>query len=277
MYIHMAGVARVVQPPTEIPSVPPAAPPRAPLHQRIRSDLEAKILSGRWAPGRRIPFEHELIARYGCARMTVTKALTDLVRSGLIERRRRAGSFVARPRVQSAVLAIPDLKAEIEGRGQRYGYRLLARRRRPAGVRDGAELEVPPRTGVLMLTCLHLADAHPLALETRLLNLAAVPEAEDADFSRVPPGNWLLEHVPWTEAEHRITAAAADRSIARRLGIPAGSACLVVERRTWRSGKPITRVRQVFPGDRHHLVARFAPAESRAERFPGRKHDTPGS
>jgi GntR family histidine utilization transcriptional repressor len=240
--------------------VSPALPAR-PLHQRIRSDLEAKILSGHWAPGRRIPFEHELIATYGCARMTVNRALTELVRAGLIERRRRAGSFVARPRAQSAVLAIPDLKAEIDGRGERYGYTLLSRRRRSAGAKDQEELGVPRGTPVLALTCLHLAEGRPLALESRVLNLSAVPEAEQTDFTSVPPGSWLLEHVPWTEAEHRITATAADRATAHRLGLSLGSACLVVERHTWRSGEPITAVRQVFPGDRYHLVARFQPKD----------------
>ena len=238
----------------------PALPAR-PLHQRIRSDLEAKILSGRWAPGRRIPFEHELIATYGCARMTVNRALTELVRTGLIERRRRAGSFVARPRAQSAVLALPDLKAEVEGRGERYGYLLLSRRRRAAGPKDETDLGVARGTAVLGLSCLHLAAGRPLALENRLLNLTAVPEAEETDFSAVPPGSWLLEHVPWTEAEHRITATGADRVTARRLGITIGSACLAVERHTWRSGEPITVVRQIFPGERYHLVARFAPQD----------------
>ena len=32
------------------------------LHQRILSDISEKILSGAWAPGHRIPFEHELTA-----------------------------------------------------------------------------------------------------------------------------------------------------------------------------------------------------------------------
>jgi GntR family histidine utilization transcriptional repressor len=261
MYIHMALRHRVVQSPAEILSVSSALPARTSLHQRIRSDLEAKILSGRWAPGKRIPFEHELIATYGCARMTVNRALTELVRAGLIERRRRAGSFVARPRAQSAVLAIPDLKAEVESRGERYGYALLSRRRRLAGPRDETELGVAQGTPVLALTSLHLAAGRPLALETRLLNLPAVPEAERTNFTATPPGSWLLEHVPWTEAEHRITAAGADRVTARRLGTALGSACLVVDRRTWRSGEPITAVRQVFPGERYHLVARFAPQE----------------
>ena len=39
-----------------------AAPPA--LYQRIRADLEEKIVSGRWPPGHRIPFEHELVETY---------------------------------------------------------------------------------------------------------------------------------------------------------------------------------------------------------------------
>ncbi|MCF3948855.1 GntR family transcriptional regulator, partial [Acidiphilium iwatense] len=84
------------------------ADPVVPLHQRIIADLEAKILSGEWPPGYRIPFEHQLVAHYGCARMTVNKAISTLTAAGLIVRRRRAGSFVASPPVQSAVLQIPD-------------------------------------------------------------------------------------------------------------------------------------------------------------------------
>ena len=57
----------------------------AALHQRIRTDIEAKILSGDLGPGDRIPFEHELTAQYGCSRMTVSKAISALAEAGLIE------------------------------------------------------------------------------------------------------------------------------------------------------------------------------------------------
>ena len=66
----------------------------ASLHQRILADISERIVSGDWPPGHRIPFEHELSAEYQCSRMTVNKALSQLAKSGLIERRRRSGSFV---------------------------------------------------------------------------------------------------------------------------------------------------------------------------------------
>ena len=59
------------------------------LHELILGEVEGRILSGEWPPGYRIPFEHELTAQYGCSRMTVNKALSALVKKGLIERRRR--------------------------------------------------------------------------------------------------------------------------------------------------------------------------------------------
>ena len=52
------------------------------LHQRILSDISEKILSGAWAPGHRIPFEHELTAEYNCSRMTVNKALSVFKKRG---------------------------------------------------------------------------------------------------------------------------------------------------------------------------------------------------
>jgi GntR family transcriptional regulator, histidine utilization repressor len=229
------------------------------LYQRIRGDIEGKILSGDWPPGHRVPFEHELMESYDCSRMTVNKVLSALAAAGLLERRRRAGSFVSRPRVQSAILQIPDMKAEVEKRGERYGYRLLALDKRMASQEDRARLTVPARASVLALRCRHEAEGQPFALEDRLINLRAVPEASQQDFSVTPPNTWLVGHVPWTEAEHRITAENADKAAASELQIDVGAACLVIERRTWRNGEPITAVRLTHPGHLYDLVARFTP------------------
>ena len=231
----------------------------AALYQRIRNDLEVRIMSGAWPPGHRVPFEHELMQTYSCSRMTVNKVLSALADSGLVVRRRRAGSFVARPRVQSAILQIPDLKAEVEKRGERYGYCLLEMQKRAASVHDKARLGVGGRATVLALCCRHEAEGQPFAIEDRLINVQAVPDALKQDFSITPPNTWLVGHVPWTEAEHRITACNADKRIAADLGIDPGAACLVIERRTWRNGEPITAVRITHPGQLYDLIARFTP------------------
>ena len=180
------------------------------LHQRIRADIEARILSGEWAPGHRLPFEHELMAQYGCARMTVNEAMSALANAGLIERRRRAGSFVRAPGGQSAILEIPDIKAEITARGQLYGYELLSYRRRRATGADTQHIAVRAGADLLLLRCRHRAGPSPFALEERRIALAAVPEAARTDFAANAPGTWLLQHVPWHEAEHKIAACNAN-------------------------------------------------------------------
>lgn len=228
------------------------------LHRRIYADLEGRILSGDLSPGDRIPFEHELTDRYGCSRMTVSKAISELAGRGLVTRRRRAGTFVAQPKAHAAVLAIPDLRAEVIGRGQAYGYVLLARiEREPEGAE---EIELASGGRLLDLTCLHSADGAPLAMEHRLIALGAAPQSIGVDFQTVPPGSWLLDSAPWTEAENRISAIAADARAARLLELKPGAACLCVERRTWRDGQGVTRVWQTFPGDRYDLTARFSSA-----------------
>ncbi|HEX7848402.1 MAG TPA: UTRA domain-containing protein [Sphingomonas sp.] len=221
------------------------------VEARIRRDIEARIHSGEWRPGHRIPFEHELVATYGCARATVSKALGGLARDGLIERRRKAGSFVAHPQVHSAVLEVPDLAQVIAARGEVYRWQLTNRR-----VADQAgDVPLP----ALLVEGVHYGGGEPFALERRLIALAAVPDAAQESFTDEAPGTWLLHHVPWTAARHRIRAVEANATEARALGLRPRGACLELDRATWRAGQIVTHVRQLFRGDRYDLVAEFRP------------------
>lgn len=231
------------------------------LHQRILSDIREKILSGTWAPGHRVPFEHELTAQYNCSRMTVNKALSQLAKAGLIERRRRSGSFVRRPRSQAAVLEIHDIRIEVEALGLAYRYERVARHERRSNAEDRSLLELDGPGPVLALECRHFAGERPFAHEQRLINLAAVPEAADEEFFDIAPGPWLIGRVPWSEAEHRIRAVAADSQMAQALDIVLGAPCLVVERRTWGAERPVTHVRFTYAAESHTLVARFRPSQ----------------
>ena len=208
------------------------------------------------------PFEHELTAQYGCSRMTVSKALTQLAGAGLIERRRKAGSFVIRPHSQSAVLEIPDVKAEVAALGLPYRFAIVARSKRRATRADRARFAVAGDEWVLALTCRHDAAQRPFCLEDRLINLSAAPDAAGEPFIELSPGAWLVRRVPWTRAEHRISAAAARSEVARALSVVEGTPCLIVERRTWSGETPVTQVRVTYPGEAHELVARFTPGQN---------------
>lgn len=231
------------------------------LYQRILNDIRGRILSGEWQPGHRIPFEHELAQEYRCSRMTVNKAMSELARTGLIERRRRSGSFVRRPQSQAAVLEIHDIRAEVEALGVPYRYERLSRTVRMATEEDARETGFAADTGLVELVCRHMAGTSPFCLEERTISLAAVPEAGEESFETVAPGPWLVARVPWNAAEHRIRAVAADEHVSKMLGLPRHAACLVVQRRTWSGDTPVTNVRLTYSGETHSLVARFAPQE----------------
>jgi GntR family histidine utilization transcriptional repressor len=233
------------------------------LHQRILSDIQNLILSGEWAPGRKIPVEHELMKQYKCSRMTVSKVLTQLANARMIERRRKLGSFVSRPHSQSAVLTIPDIKAEVTALGQTYAFQVLRRAKRRSTREDKALLGSEKSLPVLELVCLHMAGTQPFCYEHRLINLEAVPQVAKESFEDMPPGTWLLHSVPWSLAEHRIRAAEASADTAAALNIRPKSPVLTVERKT-RSAEStaITFVRLEYPAELHELVASFAPPTS---------------
>lgn len=235
----------------------PADASSTPRYREIQDALRERIISGSWAPGYKLPSEPELAKKFDCARMTVSKALAALANQGLITRRRRAGTVVNTPRPQESILEIHDIESEVMAAGHAYLYQCLHRQIRRASASDAAALSVSRGTSVLVLVGLHRADGRPHALEDRLINLAAVPKARRQKFSRISPGRWLLAQVPWTEAEHQISALNPDRTAAQRLGIRHHEACLCIERTTWLDSQHITYVRILYPADQHRLIARF--------------------
>ena len=241
---------------------------RAPasLHQRILGDIEQRILNGQWPPGQRIPSEQEFTETYDCSRMTVNKVLTQLVHAGLIERRRKAGSFVRRTPSRSAVLDIPDIGAEVAALGEPYRYDIVERRRRRSTRAETEALGLDEAAPVLRVTTLHFAGTRPFCLERRLINLATAPSAAGERFAAEPPGTWLFAHIPWTSAEHRIRATGADADSAPVIGVKRGTPCLEIGRRTWLGDQPVTFVRLIYPGAEHELVARFSPAAAQGGR-----------
>jgi GntR family histidine utilization transcriptional repressor len=231
-----------------------------PRYAEIRRALEKPILSGAWPPGHRVPSEEQLVRRYRCSRMTVNRAMSELAASGLIVRRRRAGTFVALPLSQKSVLRIQNIPVDLAKEGRAYRFELRSRRLGAASAVSAERLRIKVGAPVLELSCLHFADEVPLVVENRLINLSLVPAARDVDFSSVASGTWLLNNVQWREAEHIIRARSATVKLARLLRIAAGDACLVIERTTWLETGIVTNVELTYPGSRHQLAVRFNPS-----------------
>ena len=230
-----------------------------PLHEQIRKAFARKISARELKPGDRLPFEYELTKSLKISRMTVSRALQALADEGLIVRRRKAGSFVAEQVSHETPMTIGVPRTDIQVAGKVYRYELLAR------VRTSASEGQAGKTRILHLVCRHLADDIPMLLERRWINLEAVPAAALENFETSPPGEWLLSHVPWNEAEHVISAVGADREAAGFLEIDEGAPCLRLDRETWSGAATVTHVTLIYPGDRKTFTGRFQPAGDQTE------------
>jgi xanthine/CO dehydrogenase XdhC/CoxF family maturation factor len=69
--------------------------PKPLKYRRIADDLRSGIARGEYSPGRALPGENDLMARYKVARMTVRQALAELQREGLAVARRGSGVYVS--------------------------------------------------------------------------------------------------------------------------------------------------------------------------------------
>lgn len=231
-----------------------------PIWLQIRRSLAMAILSGKWPAGTKLPAELILTRHYSTSRMTVTKALQSLASEGLIERRTKAGSVVTARARERPVLEIWDASDAVRREGGIYSYRLLDCAMAEPDWPARRTLGLAPDTPAIRMLCLHLSDRQPFQLEERLINIEAAPQITCQPLETVSPGQWLLAHVPWTEARHMISARSADDRISDYLSVPPGEACLVVERRTWNEDVPVTFARFWYPGDDHILEGQFRPS-----------------
>lgn len=212
----------------------------------IRDALLARIRSGALAPGAVLPSEVELAEEFGVARATVSRAVGELAAEGLVERRRRAGTRVRRAPARRAQIDILQAQAEIERAGGAYSYRLLDP---DYPVPADIAARLGPARGLL---CLHLSDARPWQAEERWIGLDDMPATPV--FDQRPPGPWLVEQVPLTDAVFSFEAAATGHAVAAGLGIRPGTTVFVAERSTWLDGRAITATRLWhLPGYRMEL------------------------
>ena len=212
----------------------------------IKEAIRQRILDGEWQPGALLPNEVDLAAEFGCARATVNRAVRELAEEGLVERKRKAGTRVRTSPVRRAQFEIPVVRREIESHGLMYRYELLSRTILDAPDWLTARMGLTKTGRILHLHCLHFGDNRPYQFEDRWINLGALPEAADTDFSSLGPNEWLIATIPYSDAEISFSATAADVLMAQHLGCSLGDPLFLAERQTWWQLQAITYVRLAF-------------------------------
>ncbi len=230
---------------------------KLPAFAQIKAFIKARIASGEWKPGDAVPSEAELMQRFGVARMTVNRAMQDLVAEGLVTRVRGSGSFVAHLHRISSSLHIRDIHEEVVERGHEHTLVALLAAREPAGLELAASLRVPAGSEVFHTVLVHHENGLPIQYEDRYVNPAAAPDYLATDFSQSTPTHHLLAHAPLTEASYTIEACLPTAEEAKHLRIKRTEPCLAMMRRTVSGAHVASVARLVYPGTRYSFAGQF--------------------
>ena len=209
-------------------------------YQAIRQAALDRIQSGEWPLGTRIPGEADLAEEYGCARTTVNRALRALAEEGLVVRKRKGGTRVCATPVRKAKFEIPIIREQVEASGATYGHSLLQREISVPPEAIIERLRLPPNTDALHLKTLHQADGTPFALETRWVNLLAVPAIRDAPLDNMSANEWLVQTMPFSSGDVTFAAVNAPDNVADALQTTPGTALFITDRTTWLADQVIT-------------------------------------
>jgi GntR family histidine utilization transcriptional repressor len=170
----------------------------------------------------------------------------ELAADGIVERKRRAGTRVKASPTRQAKFVIPVIREEIASTGVEYRYALVKREKPETPDWLRARINLEAGAEVLHLQCMHYGGNKPFQFEERWINLQAVPQAAHHDFKSIGPNDWLVNEVPFTEAELTFSASNASTEIAKFLSVSEGQGLFTIERTTWLDKLPVTYARLYF-------------------------------
>ena len=223
-----------------------------PAYEQIKRYVLEQIETGVLGPGDVVPSETELVKEFGVARMTVSRALRELMTEGVLNRVRGSGTYVAPRQYESTVLQIRNIADEIAARGHRHTARVLALEASddPQAV-AALEVESGP---VFHSRIVHYEEGEPIQYEDRYVNPEVFPEYLAQDFTQETPNHYMVRLAPVQRAEFRIYAQKPDSRVRQYLEMEIGEPCLLLLRRTWVGRHVATSVKLWHPSSRFHLA-----------------------
>ena len=231
-------------------------PDAGPRYSQLRRRLQDAIREGVLAAGASLPPEREIADISGLSRVTVRKALQELVEKGLIVQRQGSGSFVAEPapRVEQSLLNLTSFTEDMANRGLLTHATWLERAVALASPREIAGLGLEPGASVARISRLRAADQVPLAIERAALPLDILPnplELEGSLYEYLDRGG----HRP-VRAVQRFTALNLGARDAELLQVTEGAAALSIERTSFLAdGTVVEFTQSIYRGDKYDFVA----------------------
>ena len=227
----------------------------APLYLQLKRSIEDAVNAGVIGPGDALPSERDIAVKADVSRVTVRKAVQDLVRGGILVQRHGSGTFVAPRinRVEQPLSRLTSFTEDMARRGMKVRSEWLDRGLYTPSPEEVMTLGLSPSEMVTRVSRLRIADETPLAIERASLAAATLPNPGAIGESLYA----TLEktgHRP-VRAIQRLSARNLSDAEARLLGAAPGSASLNIERISYlATGRVIEFTRSVYRGDAYDFV-----------------------
>lgn len=235
----------------------------APLYLQLKKSIEDAVNSGLIGPGDALPSERDIAIRADVSRVTVRKAVQNLVRGGVLVQRHGSGTFVAQRlgRVEQSLSRLTSFTEDMARRGLSVESTWLDRGLYPPSPDEMMALGLTASEPVARVSRIRMANGTPLAIERASLSASVLPDPENIGTSLYA----ALEKSGRrpTRAVQRISAANLGEADAKLLAVPAGSASLNIERISYLpSGKVVEFTRSVYRADTYDFVVELRLPEA---------------
>lgn len=214
--------------------------------------------------GDALPPERALAPQFGVARMTLRRAIEEVVREGRLKRKHGAGTFVAGPKIAQG-LAVTSFSEDMHQRGAIPSSRTLDAGEMSAGAKLAKRLEISSGEPVLRVVRLRLADDAPMALETLHVPGRVAPgldghALDDASFYELLQERYGIVLAGGVQT---IESTVTDERESELLEVPVRSPAFLFERVSRaRAGQVVEFVRSVYRGDRYQFRVELQPART---------------
>ena len=221
----------------------------SPLYAQLMQKIKNSISNGELKTGSKIAAEQELCAQYGVSRITVRKAISELEKQGILEKKQGKGTFVTVPAIHRKLHAVNSFHDTCRMNGQHPSTRTIVSKTLIASRSDVEELGVAIGARVVETVRVHFADKIPVILEENHFSMAYSYLLEsDLNGSLY---NLLSEcGAEPAQATHVISIKKASRQVAGLLKIEEGTSLLYLHEVIYdKKGRPLHTSSQYIRGD----------------------------
>jgi GntR family transcriptional regulator len=233
----------------------------SPLYSRVYRAIAEQIATGALRPHDRLPTERAIAETLEVSRVTVRRALQELMRDGLVEPAAGRGYLVASKVVTEPENALLSFTSIGIARGLVPSSRVLESVVRPATIDEAEQLRIAPGGAVFVLERIRCLDGIPIALSQSRLPHARVPRIEDVDFTtaslyEVLATRWSI--IP-TRSNYLIEAVGASEAESQHLEVGLGTPLLAARETMYdQHGTLIDLARIAYRGDRYRFETTLA-------------------